>query len=140
MRDPHDADGGARPGDSEGGRNGLLGPDALERRVGADAAGELQHSLAGFLAAGLDDVRGSELTGHPLSAGMAAQCDDALAKDSLTSAVFLLPQLQATTGWPTRGGPAVRGTGRTPFASGPHQPGMRPGGQLPVSRIRALTR
>jgi hypothetical protein len=40
---------------------------------------------------------------------------------------LLLPQLQATTGWPTRGGPAVRGTGRTPFASGPHQPGMRPG-------------
>ena len=54
----------ARPGDGEGGGDGLRGPDAFERRVSADAAGEVQHGLAGLLAAGLDDVGGAELTGH----------------------------------------------------------------------------
>ena len=37
-----------------------------------------------------------------------------MAKGSSTSDVFLA-RLQATTGWRARGGPVVRGTGRTPF-------------------------
>jgi hypothetical protein len=52
VRDPDDADGGPGPGDGERGRDGLPGADALERRVGADAAGELQYGLGGLLDGG----------------------------------------------------------------------------------------
>ena len=78
MRDPDDADDRAGPGDGERGRDGLLGADAFQRGVGADATGELEHGLGGFLAARLDDVGGAELTGHLLPVSVAAQRDDAL--------------------------------------------------------------
>ena len=78
MRDADDADGGAGPGDGERGRNGLRGADALERRVGADAAGELEHSLDRLLAARLDDVGGAELTGDLLPPSVTTERDSAL--------------------------------------------------------------
>ena len=74
---------GAGPGDGERGRDGLLGADALQRRVGADAAGQVEHRLGGLLAAGLDDVGGAELAGDLLPVSVAAERDDALGAEPL---------------------------------------------------------
>jgi hypothetical protein len=78
VRDADDADGGAGPGDGERGRDGLGGADALKCRVSADAAGEIEHSLDGFLSARLDDVGGAKLTGRLLPVSVTTECDDAL--------------------------------------------------------------
>ena len=78
VRDADDADGGAGPGNRERRRDGLGGADALQCRVSADAAGEIEHSLDGFLSARLDDVGGAKLTGHLLPVSVTTECDDAL--------------------------------------------------------------
>ena len=46
VGDPDDADGGAGPGDSEGGGDRLAGTDALEGGVDADPAGEVRAPAA----------------------------------------------------------------------------------------------
>ena len=78
MGHADDPDGGARSGDGEGGGDGLLGADALERGVDADPAGQLEDRRVRFVAAGLDDVGGAEGAGQPLTLGVAAEGDDPL--------------------------------------------------------------
>src|ERR1700761_5586136 len=66
------------PGDGSGGGDRLSRAAALECGVGADAAGHLADGMDGFLAARLDNVRGTELTGHLLALRVTAQGNDAL--------------------------------------------------------------
>src|SRR5437763_1184201 len=55
------ADGAARAGDADGGRHGLVGADALEDRVRAEAAGQLHHARHGLVAALAHHVGPAEL-------------------------------------------------------------------------------
>ena len=57
--------------------------DALEHRVGAEAAGQLLDALDRLLAALADDVGGAELAGERDPVGVAAQDDDLLGAEAL---------------------------------------------------------
>src|SRR3954471_7765353 len=83
VGDTDDADRGAGPGDRGGGVDGLLGADALEGGVDADAGSEVEDGLVGLVAAGVDDVGGAELASQALPVGVAAEGDDPLGAEPL---------------------------------------------------------
>ena len=83
MRHADEADHRAGPGDAEGRLHRLARADALERRVDADAVGQLLDRLDGLVAALGDDVGRAELARERLAVGVAAQRDDPLGAEAL---------------------------------------------------------
>jgi hypothetical protein len=62
---------------------GLLDADALEQRVGTEAAGQLADAIDRLVAAFADDVGGAELVPERNALGVVAEQDDLLGAESL---------------------------------------------------------
>ena len=83
MRHADAPDRAAGAGDLDRGVDRLLGADAFEHRVHAEAAGQLADALDGLLAALADDVGGAELARERDPVGVAAHDDDLLGAEAL---------------------------------------------------------
>ena len=83
MRHADVADRRTWPSDRERTGDGVVGPDALERRVGADPAGKAAHRLDRIVAPFLDDLARTELAGQGLPGRVPGQSDDPASPEAL---------------------------------------------------------
>jgi len=85
MRNTDASDGAARPGDAERGVHRMLGADAFEDGIDAEAAGQRAHAFDSLLPALTDDIRCAESLCKRDPVGMAAQDDDLFGAKALGS-------------------------------------------------------
>jgi len=83
MRNTDAAHGAARPDDADRRAHRLLGADAFENRVGAEAAGQRMHAFHRLFAALAHDVRRAECFRQHDAIGMPTQDDDLFGAEAL---------------------------------------------------------
>src|SRR5207249_10779592 len=82
VGDTHAPHGATRTGDADRGAHGLVGADALDDGVDAEAAGQRAHARDGLLATLAHDVRCAELLRQGNPVGMAAHHDNLLGAEA----------------------------------------------------------